>query len=180
MEQGWREWQLSSGPAWSHHPSLSARGVGTWGSFPMPCEDCSGALVLSQVAMNDLSPAGPIQAVEILMESPSLAHTCRMHHAVIRRMQVWSHGAHPRVTPQTPLDSAGRFFRHRCVAAILGTARCHTGMRSGTPTEPTPSRSPPQQSSAPHRRWCWSRRHRARGPLTSACSICARSRPTMR
>lgn len=100
MEQGWREWQLSSGPAWSHHPSLSARGVGTWGSFPMPCEDCSGALVLSQVAMNDLSPAGPIQAVEILMESPSLAHTCRMHHAVIRRMQVWSHGAHPRVTPR--------------------------------------------------------------------------------
>lgn len=43
---------------------------------------------LSQVAMNDLSPAGPIQAVEILMESPSLADMCRMHHAVIRRIQV--------------------------------------------------------------------------------------------
>ncbi|KFO76328.1 Fanconi anemia-associated protein of 100 kDa, partial [Cuculus canorus] len=42
---------------------------------------------LSQVAMNDLSPAGPIQAVEILMESPSLADMCRMHHAVIRRIQ---------------------------------------------------------------------------------------------
>ncbi|RLV94611.1 hypothetical protein DV515_00013110 [Chloebia gouldiae] len=40
-----------------------------------------------QVAMNDLSPAGPIQAVEILMESPSLAHMCRTHHAVIRRIQ---------------------------------------------------------------------------------------------
>ncbi|KFV65320.1 Fanconi anemia-associated protein of 100 kDa, partial [Dryobates pubescens] len=39
------------------------------------------------VAMDDLSPAGPIQAVEILMESPSLAHVCRMHHAVIRRIQ---------------------------------------------------------------------------------------------
>lgn len=37
--------------------------------------------------MNDLSPAGPIQAVEILMESPSLAHMCRTHHAVIRRIQ---------------------------------------------------------------------------------------------
>lgn len=44
-------------------------------------------LIIREVAMNDLSPAGPIQAVEILMESPSLAHTCRMHHAVIRRMQ---------------------------------------------------------------------------------------------
>ncbi|XP_054702274.1 Fanconi anemia core complex-associated protein 100 isoform X2 [Grus americana] len=40
-----------------------------------------------EVAMNDLSPAGPIQAVEILMESPSLADMCRMHHAVIRRIQ---------------------------------------------------------------------------------------------
>ncbi|KAM6111109.1 LOW QUALITY PROTEIN: Fanconi anemia core complex-associated protein 100 [Pterocles gutturalis] len=38
------------------------------------------------VAMNDLSP-GPIQAVEILVESLSLAHMCRMHHAVIRRIQ---------------------------------------------------------------------------------------------
>ncbi|XP_052543875.1 Fanconi anemia core complex-associated protein 100 isoform X2 [Tympanuchus pallidicinctus] len=44
-------------------------------------------LIIREVAMNDLSPAGPIQAVEILMESPSLAHMCRMHHAVIRRIQ---------------------------------------------------------------------------------------------
>lgn len=48
---------------------------------------------LFQVAMNDLSPAGPIQAVEIVMESPSLAHMCRMHHAVIRRIQVRPAGA---------------------------------------------------------------------------------------
>lgn len=49
--------------------------------------------------MNDLSPAGPIQAVEILMESPSLAHMCRTHHAVIRRIQVppWGRG-----TPSDP------------------------------------------------------------------------------
>nr|XP_021156025.1 Fanconi anemia core complex-associated protein 100 [Columba livia] len=45
-------------------------------------------LLVREVAMNDLSPAGPIQAVEILMESPSLADMCRMHHAVIRRIQV--------------------------------------------------------------------------------------------
>ncbi|KAM9177571.1 Fanconi anemia core complex-associated protein 100 isoform 1-T1 [Mergus octosetaceus] len=44
-------------------------------------------LLVREVAMNDLSPAGPIQAVEIFMESPSLADMCRMHHAVIRRIQ---------------------------------------------------------------------------------------------
>ncbi|NXV81913.1 FP100 protein, partial [Atlantisia rogersi] len=46
-----------------------------------------GGQVQLLVAMNDLSPAGPIQAVEILMESPSLADMCRMHHAVVRRIQ---------------------------------------------------------------------------------------------
>ncbi|NXE48689.1 FP100 protein, partial [Casuarius casuarius] len=46
-----------------------------------------GGEVQLLVAMNDLSPAGPIQAVEILMESPSLADMCRVHHAVIRRIQ---------------------------------------------------------------------------------------------
>ncbi|KAM9371356.1 Fanconi anemia core complex-associated protein 100 [Phaethornis superciliosus] len=44
-------------------------------------------LLVREVAMNDISPAGPIQAVEILMQSPSLAHMCRTHHAVIRRIQ---------------------------------------------------------------------------------------------
>ncbi|XP_025892661.1 Fanconi anemia core complex-associated protein 100 [Nothoprocta perdicaria] len=44
-------------------------------------------LRVREVSMNDLSPAGPIQAVEILMESPSLADMCRVHHAVIRRIQ---------------------------------------------------------------------------------------------
>lgn len=41
-----------------------------------------------QVAVTDLSPAGPIQAVEIQVESSSLANMCRVHHAIIRRIQV--------------------------------------------------------------------------------------------
>lgn len=38
--------------------------------------------------MADLCPAGPIAAVEIQVESPSLASTCGVHHAVVRRVQV--------------------------------------------------------------------------------------------
>lgn len=38
--------------------------------------------------MTDLCLAGPIQAVEIQVESPSPANMCMAHHAVIRRMQV--------------------------------------------------------------------------------------------
>lgn len=93
----------------------------------VPSED----LLLPQVAINDLSPAGPIQAVEIFMESPSLADMCRMHHAVIRRIQV------PPVPPSSPqtqprgpqakpmpwgqtlgaqLGAWGRFLRHHRVA----------------------------------------------------------------
>lgn len=41
-----------------------------------------------QVAVTDLCPAGPIQAVEIQVESSSLADMCRAHHAIIGRMQV--------------------------------------------------------------------------------------------
>lgn len=41
-----------------------------------------------QVAVTDLSPAGPIQAVEIQVESSSLANMCRVHHAIVRRIQV--------------------------------------------------------------------------------------------
>lgn len=41
-----------------------------------------------QVAVADLCPAGPVQAVEIQVESSSLANMCRAHHAVIGRMQV--------------------------------------------------------------------------------------------
>lgn len=41
-----------------------------------------------QVAVTDLCQEGPIQAVEIQVESPSLANMCRTHHAVITRMQV--------------------------------------------------------------------------------------------
>lgn len=74
------------------------------GPLPLPIEGGSDAALAVQVAMNDLSPAGPIQAVEILMESPSLAHMCRTHHAVIRRIQVPPGGqGGPQVTPK-PLE----------------------------------------------------------------------------
>ena len=41
-----------------------------------------------QVAVTDLCPAGPLQAVEIQVESSSLANMCQAHHAIIGRMQV--------------------------------------------------------------------------------------------
>ncbi|XP_021493075.1 Fanconi anemia core complex-associated protein 100 isoform X3 [Meriones unguiculatus] len=44
-------------------------------------------LIVHEVAVTDLSPAGPIQAVEIQVESSSLANMCRVHHAIIRRMK---------------------------------------------------------------------------------------------
>ncbi|XP_027281221.1 Fanconi anemia core complex-associated protein 100 isoform X4 [Cricetulus griseus] len=44
-------------------------------------------LTVREVSVTDLSPAGPIQAVEIQVESSSLANMCRAHHAIIRRMQ---------------------------------------------------------------------------------------------
>ncbi|XP_048222719.1 LOW QUALITY PROTEIN: Fanconi anemia core complex-associated protein 100 [Perognathus longimembris pacificus] len=44
-------------------------------------------LIVCEVAVTDLSPAGPIQAVEIQVESSSLADMCRAHHAIIGRMQ---------------------------------------------------------------------------------------------
>ncbi|XP_016019359.2 Fanconi anemia core complex-associated protein 100 isoform X2 [Rousettus aegyptiacus] len=46
-----------------------------------------GADVHLTVAVADLCPAGPIAAVEIQVESPSLASTCGVHHAVVRRVQ---------------------------------------------------------------------------------------------
>ncbi|XP_044838956.1 Fanconi anemia core complex-associated protein 100 isoform X3 [Mauremys mutica] len=68
---------------------------GTPGVCPALCTDnpCGLAMFavrissLLQVAVNDLCPAGPIQAVEILIQSPSLADMCRVHQAVIRRIQ---------------------------------------------------------------------------------------------
>ncbi|XP_016070914.1 PREDICTED: Fanconi anemia core complex-associated protein 100 [Miniopterus natalensis] len=44
-------------------------------------------LIVHEVAVTDLCPAGPIQAVEIQVESSSLANMCRAHHAVVGRMQ---------------------------------------------------------------------------------------------
>ncbi|XP_032097248.1 Fanconi anemia core complex-associated protein 100 isoform X4 [Sapajus apella] len=58
--------------------------------LPSRCQrSCSGLRwrTVTQVAMTDICPAGPIQAVEIQMESSSLADMCRAHHAIIGRMQ---------------------------------------------------------------------------------------------
>ncbi|XP_036124207.1 Fanconi anemia core complex-associated protein 100 [Molossus molossus] len=44
-------------------------------------------LDVREVAVTDLCPAGPIPAVEVQVESPSLANMCRAHHAVVGRMQ---------------------------------------------------------------------------------------------
>ncbi|XP_070251701.1 Fanconi anemia core complex-associated protein 100 [Myotis yumanensis] len=44
-------------------------------------------LIVHEVAVADLCPAGPVQAVEIQVESSSLANMCRAHHAVVGRMQ---------------------------------------------------------------------------------------------
>lgn len=41
-----------------------------------------------QVTVTDLCPAGPIQAMEIQVESSSLANMCRAHHAIVGRLQV--------------------------------------------------------------------------------------------
>ncbi|XP_040845712.1 Fanconi anemia core complex-associated protein 100 [Ochotona curzoniae] len=44
-------------------------------------------LIVREVALTDLSPAGPIEAVEIQVECSSLASLCRTHHAITGRMQ---------------------------------------------------------------------------------------------
>lgn len=44
-------------------------------------------LIVQEVAVAGLCPAGPVQAVEVQVESSSLANMCRAHHAVIGRMQ---------------------------------------------------------------------------------------------
>ncbi|XP_061471717.1 Fanconi anemia core complex-associated protein 100 [Rhineura floridana] len=44
-------------------------------------------LNIREVAVSDLSPSGPIQAVEIIIQSSSLANMCQLHHAVVRRIQ---------------------------------------------------------------------------------------------
>ncbi|XP_012933672.1 Fanconi anemia core complex-associated protein 100 isoform X2 [Heterocephalus glaber] len=44
-------------------------------------------LIIQEVAVTDLCLAGPIQAVEIQVESSSLADMCRIHHAIVGRMQ---------------------------------------------------------------------------------------------
>ncbi|XP_051685454.2 Fanconi anemia core complex-associated protein 100 [Oryctolagus cuniculus] len=44
-------------------------------------------LLVREVALTELSPAGPIQAVEIQVECPCLASMCRVHHAIVGRLQ---------------------------------------------------------------------------------------------
>ncbi|XP_030698990.1 Fanconi anemia core complex-associated protein 100 isoform X1 [Globicephala melas] len=44
-------------------------------------------LIIREVAVTDLCPAGPIQAMEIQVESSSLANMCRAHHAIVGRLQ---------------------------------------------------------------------------------------------
>lgn len=44
-------------------------------------------LIVREVAIVDLCPAGPLQVVEVQVESPSLADLCRAHHAIIGRLQ---------------------------------------------------------------------------------------------
>ncbi|XP_062976159.1 Fanconi anemia core complex-associated protein 100 [Elgaria multicarinata webbii] len=44
-------------------------------------------LTIREVAVSDLNPAGPIQAVEIVIQSSLLANMCQLHHAVVRRIQ---------------------------------------------------------------------------------------------
>ncbi|XP_029784000.1 Fanconi anemia core complex-associated protein 100 isoform X1 [Suricata suricatta] len=44
-------------------------------------------LVVREVTVTHLGAAGPLQAVEIQVESPSLASLCQAHHAVVGRLQ---------------------------------------------------------------------------------------------
>ncbi|XP_054834732.1 Fanconi anemia core complex-associated protein 100 [Eublepharis macularius] len=44
-------------------------------------------LNIREVTVSDLSPADPIQAVEIIIQSSLLANMCQLHHAVVRRIQ---------------------------------------------------------------------------------------------
>uniref|UniRef100_A0A670YFF1 FA core complex associated protein 100 n=1 Tax=Pseudonaja textilis TaxID=8673 RepID=A0A670YFF1_PSETE len=44
-------------------------------------------LNIREVTVSDLSPAGPIQAVEIVIQGSPLANMCQLHHAVVRRIQ---------------------------------------------------------------------------------------------
>ncbi|XP_066471810.1 Fanconi anemia core complex-associated protein 100 [Tiliqua scincoides] len=44
-------------------------------------------LNIREVAVSDLDPAGPIQAVEIMIQGSPLTNMCQLHHAVVRRIQ---------------------------------------------------------------------------------------------
>ena len=68
-------------PAWTLLlATLPSGRAGLWMASEAPC--------VLQVAVTDLCPAGPIQAMEIQVESSSLANMCRAHHAIVGRLQV--------------------------------------------------------------------------------------------
>uniref|UniRef100_A0A6I8P5X1 FA core complex associated protein 100 n=1 Tax=Ornithorhynchus anatinus TaxID=9258 RepID=A0A6I8P5X1_ORNAN len=56
-------------------------------------------LLVREVAVTELCPEGPVAAVEIRMESSTLANLCRLHHAVVQRF---------RVRTASVMDGAGR------------------------------------------------------------------------
>ncbi|XP_017586234.1 PREDICTED: Fanconi anemia core complex-associated protein 100 [Corvus brachyrhynchos] len=103
-------WLLAENPgaeALSGTEVASARGMAPDGGHVQ--------LLVREVTVDDVSPAGPIQAVEILMESPSLAHMSKTHHAIIRRIQVPPGGrGNPKVTPNPPEWSPGCSGGHFC------------------------------------------------------------------
>ncbi|XP_057572460.1 Fanconi anemia core complex-associated protein 100 isoform X2 [Hippopotamus amphibius kiboko] len=86
-------------------------------------------LIIREVAVTDLCPAGPIQALEIQVESSSLANMCRAHHAIIGRFQpVFIHLA---------AWSLGDLIRYTA-SATGGTSCCPSGYRdlSALPQRP--------------------------------------------
>ncbi|XP_055971350.1 Fanconi anemia core complex-associated protein 100 [Sorex fumeus] len=86
-------WLLSGNDDVARAPTASClRGVAPDGTDVL--------LRVREVCVPDVSPAGPLQAVEIRVESPSLAVLCAVHSAVTRRVQALimeqaSHGPSP-------------------------------------------------------------------------------------
>lgn len=130
---------LERGPRSSSFPNRGSRGwwpvAGSWGGVAgggapaLPGRRGRGAadrswlrlLLVRQVAVAGLCSAGPVQAVEIQVESSSLANLCRAHHAVVGRMQVrpaapWGQGLPPggcRPVPTSSLPPSARVWQVR-------------------------------------------------------------------
>ncbi|KAK2112347.1 hypothetical protein P7K49_012094 [Saguinus oedipus] len=87
------------------------------------------------VAMTDICPAGPIQAVEIQVESSSLADMCRAHHAVIGRMQPVDQMVDPseHTSSRSTRNRRSRLVQGPC-SLHCDTAMTLTGMSRSTVT----------------------------------------------